>query len=198
MDFRICKVAALDTPGVSRAAAVCVDGMYDTLLHISKDQVVLKELMKASMDYDMNYVCLHDEKVVGFMGISDCSRRAANKMRQETFEQLFEESKAISVYKAVMPTFVAPRIADENEVEIEFLSVAANFRGQGAGTYMINFLRKNFRYHTCVLDVSSKNPKAIKFLKKMGFEQEKAKTDWRMLLRGAGKTITMKLDMRGS
>jgi len=193
MEYTICKLLELTEEQVDQATGICVDGLYNIFSVISKDKNVLKELFKDSFDYDMNYAYLHNGDVVGFLGIGDASKRAAGKMKQETFERLFGKRRAGMMYKAMSSAFTNPKIKSAEEVEIEFLATASYFRGNGVGTRLIHYVCNNLAYESCVLDVYSSNPKAKRLYERLGFKQVKIKSDWMLRLRGIGKTITMRL-----
>ena len=196
MEYTICKLSELTEEQVDQATGICVDGLYNIFSIISKDKNVLKELFKDSFDYDMNYACLHNEDAVGFLGIGDASKRAIGKMKQETFERLFDKRRAGMMHKALSSAFIKPKVKSDKEVEIEFLAVASHFRGNGVGTRLIHYVCNNLPYESCVLDVYSKNPDAKRLYERLGFKQVKIKSDWMLRLRGIGKTITMRLAVK--
>ena len=196
MEYKLHKLSELNEGQINHATAICVEGLYNIFSIISKDNAVLEELFKDSFDYGMNYACLHNEEVVGFIGLGDASRRATGKMKQETFERLFDKHKSKMMYRAMSSAFTKPKNYSNNEVEVEFFVTASHFRGKGVGTWIIHYLCANFPYEFCVLDVYSKNLEAKRFYERLGFEQVKIKSDWMLRLRGIGKTITMQLDMK--
>jgi ribosomal protein S18 acetylase RimI-like enzyme len=194
--YKICKLSELSEELIDQSAAICVEGLYNIFSIISKDKNVLKELFKESFDNGMNYACLHENEVVGFLGLGDSSKRAAGNMKRETFEKLFGKRKSNMMYKGVSSGFVKPKLKSEKEVEIEFLITAEHFRGKGVGTLLIRYICDNFHYESCVLDVYSKNPNAKRLYERLGFKQVKITTNWMLWLRGIGRTITMKLNLR--
>jgi len=196
MEYKVCKLSELSEKQIDCAASICTEGLYNILSVISKDKVVLKELFKESFDNEMNYACLYNDEVIGFMGLSDSSARAAGKMKQESFERLFGARKAKMMYKAISSAFTKLKTYSGNAVEIEFLAAASHFRGKGVGTQLIHYLCSNLPYESCVLDVYSKNPDAKRFYERLGFKVIKVKSDWTLRLRGIGKTITMQLDVK--
>ena len=196
MDYSICKLSELNVKQVDQAAAICVEGLYNIFSIISKDKNLLKELFKDSFDYDMNYACLHNGNAVGFLGIGDTSKRAAGNMKKITFERLFDKRKPNMMYKAISASFTKPKVKSNKEVEIEFLSTHPDLRGKGIGTQLIRYVCDNLSYEFCVLDVYSKNPNAKRLYERLGFKQVKVKSDWMLRVRGIGKTITMRLDVR--
>jgi ribosomal protein S18 acetylase RimI-like enzyme len=197
MEYGILKLSEVDGDAVDQATAIFVDGLYNVLSALSKDKEVLKELFKESFQYDLVYACLHNGEAVGFVGIGNSSKRPASNMKIETFERLLGKN-ARMIYKFAAPPFSKPRMDNENTVEIEFLATARHFRGKGVATQLIKYVCDNLDYEHCVLDVYSKNPTAIRLYEHLGFRQVGIKSEWMLRLRGIGKTITMKLDIKES
>jgi len=194
MDYKICKLIDLDDNQLNEATSICVDGLYNVFSLISKDKSLLIELFKDSFHYDMCYACLYESDVVGFMGLSNSVKRAAGAMKRETFERIFGERYAKFAYPGISAGFIKPKVKSSREVEIDFLATDLQHRSKGIGKLLVNYIIENMDYDSCVLDVYSKNIKAIKFYERLGFKQIKVRSEWVLRLHGIGKTITMKLD----
>jgi ribosomal protein S18 acetylase RimI-like enzyme len=195
MNFTIKKISELNNEQIDQAIAILVEGLYNIFSIISKDKNILKELFKNSLVDDMNYACLHNDEVAGFMGLSDSQKRASGNMTVEIFEKAFQKRNNL-MYKTMTSAFIKPKVKSDTEVEIEFLATAPHFRGKGVATQLIQYISNNLSYTSCVLDVYSKNPNAIRLYEKLGFKQVNIKSDWMLRLRGIGKTITMRLNFK--
>ena len=196
MDYKISKLSELNEIQVRQATAICVEGLYDIFSMISKDKNLLTELFMESFDYDMCYACLHDGEAVGFIGLGNSSKRAAGNMKLETFEKLFDKRKAKYMFPGIYAGMGKPKVKSDKELEVDFLATSPALRSKGIGKLLMVFVCENLGYETCVLDVYSKNIKAIKFYERLGFKQYSVKSEWMIrLFRGIGKTITMKLNI---
>jgi len=196
MDIKICKLSELSEELVDQSVAILVDGLYDGgFSAISKDKNILKELFKDSLVYDMNYACLCDGEVAGYLGVGNSSTRPAGNMKRETFERLFGKLRGGMMYKPVSKGFCEPFVESDEEIEIGFLVTNPRFRGRGIATQLIRYVCENFDYKYCVLDVLSKNTNAKRLYEKLGFKQVKVKSDWLLRLHGIGNAITMRLEL---
>ena len=193
MNYIISKLSELDSVQTDQAATILVEGLYNVFSIISKDKNKLKELFKGSLDDDMNYACVYNGQVVGFIGLGNSLKRAAGKMTTEIFERVFLKRNNL-MYKTISSAFTKLKVKSDKEVEIEFLATASHFRGKGVATQLIRHICNSLHYETCVLDVFSKNPNAIRLYEQLGFKQVRVKCDWLLILRGIGKTITMRLN----
>ena len=199
MDYKISKLSELNEIQVRQATAICVEGLYNIFSMISKDKNLLTEFFMDSFDYDMCYACLHEGEAVGFIGLGNSSKRAAANMRLETFEKLFDKRKAKYMFPDIYAGMGKPKVKSDKEVEIDYLATSPSLRSKGIGKLLINYVFENLDYESCVLDVYSNNKKAIKFYERLGFKQERAKSEWVLrLFRGVGKTITMKLNINSA
>ena len=118
-------------------------------------------------------------------------------MKLKTFERLFGKRMAKNMFPGVSNGMAVPKVKSENEVEIDYFATSAHLRGKGIGKQLILYVFDNLHYESCTLEVYSKNPKAIKFYERLGFKQVSVKSEWMIrLLRGIGKTITMKLNIK--
>ena len=194
MEYEIRKLSELEEEQVYQATSICIDGLYNVFSMLSKDKVILREIFKDSFQYDMNYACLYEGEIAGFIGIGNSSIRPASDMKLETFEKYLGKNAGM-IHKFTEPAFSKIRVDSDNVVEIEFLVTSPHFRGKGIATKLIEFVCDMPEYDYCVLDVYSKNPNAIRLYEKLGFRQVKVKSEWILRLRGVGKTITMKLDI---
>ena len=197
MEHKIFKLSELNEVQVRQATAICVEGLYNIFSIISKDKNLLTELFMDSFDYDMCYAYLCDGEAVGFIGLGNSSKRAAANMKLETFERLLGKRMAKNIFAGVSNGMAVPKVKSENEIEIDYLATAPHFRGKGIGKQLILYVFDNLHYESCTLEVYSKNLKAIKFYERLGFKQDSVKSEWILrLLRGTGKTITMKLNIK--
>jgi ribosomal protein S18 acetylase RimI-like enzyme len=191
MEYKILKLSELNEEAVHKAVEICVDGFYDIFSVFSKDKNILVELFKDSFDYDMTYVCLCNNEAVGFLGIANSVKRAANKMRETTFEKLFGK-KGKMMFKFSTPGLLKPRLKFDNVIEIDYLATASHFKGKGVATHLLEFVFNNFNYEYCELVVFSKNPNAIRLYEKVGFKQINVVIDLIPMFMGLGKKIIMK------
>ena len=197
MEYKILKLSELNEVQVRQATAICVEGLYNIFSMISKDKELLTELFMDSFDYDMCYSYLYDEEAVGFIGLGNSLKRAVANMKLETFERLFDKRKAKYMFPSISEGMAVPRVKSEREVEIDYFATIPHLRGKGIGKQLILYIFDNLHYESCTLDVYSKNLKAIKLYERLGFKQISAKSEWWLrLLRGTGKTITMKLNIK--
>jgi len=196
MEYKINKLSELNEKQVEQATDICVEGLYNVFSIISKDKNLLRDLFMDSFEYDMCYACLLGGEAVGFIGLGNSSKRAAGNMKYETFVRLLGKQRADMMYKGVSSGMAVPKVKFEDEVEIDYFATTPHLRGKGIGKQMILYICDNLPYNSCVLDVYSKNPKAMKFYERLGFKQVSIKSEWVLRLRGIGKTITMRLNTK--
>jgi len=81
------------------------------------------------------------------------------------------------------------RLSELSEEQVD-QATASHFRGKGVGAWIIHYLRANFPYEFCVLDVCSKSLDAKRFYEWLGFEQVKIKSDLMLRLRRIGRQLS--------
>jgi ribosomal protein S18 acetylase RimI-like enzyme len=196
MDYQMVKLTELSDELVDQAVSIMVDGLFDILSSLSKDKNVLRELFKESLYDDLNFACTHNGDVVGFLGLATCERRAAGNMKLETFERLLDPRAAKIIYRFAAPGFSKPNAQSDKEIEIDFLVAAPSYRGKGVGTHMIEFACSNPQYESCILNYFTSNKKAAGFYESLGFKKIKSKSILALRLRGLGKVMTVRLDIK--
>ncbi|MCL2520219.1 MAG: hypothetical protein FWE37_04350 [Spirochaetaceae bacterium] len=196
MKYKIYKLSELNNYLINKAISVLIDDLYDVFATISKDKATLEELFKDFLIYDMNYVCLIEGEVAGFIGIGDMTKRPTGKIKLETFEAIFHKRKAKILYKYIEQNFFKSHITSHRALEISFLATNMLFNNREVTTQLINFICTNFSYDYCLLDVLSKNKTDRKLYETLGFKPIKVSSNWILRLHGLGRTITMYLDIK--
>jgi len=174
----------------AQAFDMFAEGFYFIFSPISKDKAKLRELFLASFDRSMAYVCLIEDKPVGFLAVGTNKRQPVN-MGKEACLRVLGRVKGTMVYRFAAPILAKPHTDDPEEGYLDYLTTDPAYRGRGIGTAMFRHVCENLPYRRYTFEVLSKNETAIRLYAKLGIRQVKVKSDPVASLVGHGKPIIM-------
>jgi len=187
------KLSGLNEKQVDKAVSICIDGLYNLFSAVSKDKEKLHRLLKNSFDYDMTYAYLQDGEAVGFLGLGNHLKRPI-KLSKEIFMDIKGGFAGEVAYKAMSKAMEKLNINSPHEVLIEYIATNPEHRCKGIGSKFIEFICHDLSYKAIELEVFSKNPRAIKFYERKGFQIVSKKADFMMMIQGNGRRILMRLE----
>jgi len=189
----IIKLSELNEEQQNQFMSVFVEGFHNVFSSISKDKEKLHKLFKFSFDYERAYAFLQDGEAVGILGLSDYQARPI-RLNKEIFMEIIGGVAGKIAYKQVCKALEKPHSIQQYEIYIDYIATNPKCRSKGIGTQLIEFVRDTLGYRHLELEVFSKNTRAIKLYKRLGFRVIAEKKDFMMMLNGFGKRITMRLD----
>lgn len=193
-EYEIKKLSELNPPQVEQAVAIFIDGFYFIYAKaVSKDKILLKELFMDAFDFDMIFVCLYEEQVVGFLGLGNSHKRCT-ALSKETCKRLFGNFKGAMIYMQMGGMLHEITVHGIKEGYIDFITTADNYRGKGIATRLIKYVCDTLPYESYTLDVLSKNTTAKKLYEHLGFVETHIKKNPLVMLGGFGNQIVMKLE----
>ena len=190
MNHTIKPLSALTDAQTAQAFDMFAEGFYFIFSPISKDKAKLRELFLASFDRDMAWVCLIDDKPVGFIACGTSQRQPVN-MGKEACLRVLGRVKGTLVYRFAAPILAKPHTQDPGEGYLDYLTTDPACRGRGIGTAMFRHVCETLPYERYTFEVLSKNETAIRLYTKLGMKQVKVKNDPVASLVGHGKPIIM-------
>ena len=194
-EYEIKKLSELNQSQVEQAVAVFIDGFYYIYEKtVSKDKALLQQLFIDAFDYDMVFVCLYENRAVGFLGLGNSHKRCV-ALSKETCKRLFGKFKGAVIYMQMGGILHEITVHEKNEGYIDFITTDDNYRGKGIATRLIKYACDTLSYESYTLDVLSKNTTAKKLYEHLGFVQTHIKKNPLIMLGGFGNQIVMKLEV---
>ena len=187
------KLSELSEEHVNQALNVFVEGFYNVFSSITKDKDKLHKIFKHSFDFDMVYVYLLDDEVVGFLGVADCRKRPL-KINKEVFLETIGGFAGKMTYLGVSTAMEKLNVVSPQDIYVDFITTSPEHRSKGIGKQFIEFIRDTLGYKHIELELFSKNLKAKRFYEREGFKVIKVKFDFMMMIQGFGRRIVMRLD----
>lgn len=194
IEYKIKKLSELNHPQIEQAVALFVDGFYYIYAKaVSKDKTLLKELFIDAFDYDMVFVCLHEQRVVGFLGLGNSIKRCV-ALSKETCKRLLGNFKGAMIYMQMGGMLHEITVHGTDEGYIDYITTDSDYRGKGIATKLIKYVCDTLPYKSYTLDVLSKNTTAKRLYEHLGFVQTHIKKNPLVMLSGLGYQIVMKLE----
>lgn len=194
-EYEIKKLSELNRSQVMQAVALFVDGFYYIYeMAVSKDKALLLQLFIDAFDYDMVFVCLHEERIVGFLGLGNSIKRCV-ALSKETCKRLLGKFKGTMVYLQMGGMLHEITVHGTDEGYIDYVTTDSDYRGKGIATKLIKHVCDTLLYKNYTLDVLSKNNTAKRLYEHLGFAQTQIKKNPLVMLSGLGYQIVMKLEV---
>ena len=190
MDYAIWPLSALSEEQAIQAFDMFAEGFYFIFSPISKNKQKLRELFMQSFDRDMAWVCLCDERPVGFIACGDSRRQPVN-MEKEACLHVLGKLKGFLVWRLAGSMLGKPKVTDAREGWLDYLTTDPAFRGRGVASRMIRHACETLPFERFSFEVLSKNENAIRLYEKLGMQRVKVKNDPAASLVGHGKPIVM-------
>lgn len=194
-EYKIKKLSELSCSQTEHAVALFVDGFYYIFKKaVSKDKALLQQLFIDAFDCDMVFVCLHEERIVGFLGLGNSKKRCVT-LSKVTCKHLLGKMKGSLIYLQMGGMLHEITVHEMNEGYIDYLTTDSDYRGKGIATMLIKYVCDTLPYTSYSLDVLSKNDTAKRLYEHLGFIQTKTKKSPLVMLSGMGYPIVMKLEV---
>lgn len=194
-EYEIKKLSELNSSQVEQAIALFVDGFYYIYKKaISKDKALLQQLFIDAFDCDMVFVCLHEKRIVGFLGLGNRIKRCV-ALNKETFKRLLGKFRGTMIYLQMGGMLHEITVHGTDEGYIDYITTDSDYRGKGIATKLIKYVCDTLPYKSYTLDVLSKNNAAKRLYEHLGFDQIQIKKNPLVMLSGFGYQIVMKLDV---
>ena len=166
-----------------------MDG-FGQFMTFSKDEELKKKLFIQIFDPKLFLCYLEDNKVLGLMGLGTNKVRPIN-FKKEVCQELFGKCKGAIISKQMNATFQKIVIKGDKELYLDTLVTHPSYRSKGIGSILVNKACSLKEYNSIIVEVFSKNTKAISFYEKNGFVITKEHKFSMMRLLGSGYPITM-------
>ena len=171
------------------AVELFMDG-FGQFMTFSKDEELKKELFIQIFDAKLFLCYLEDNKVLGLMGLGTNKVRPIN-FKKEICQELFGKCKGAIISKQMNATFQKIVVKGDKELYLDTLVTHPSYRSKGVGSILVNKACSLKEYDSIIVEVFSKNTKAISFYEKNGFAITKEHKFSMMRLLGSGYPITM-------
>lgn len=171
------------------AVELFMDG-FGQFMTFSKDEELKKELFIQIFDPKLFLCYLEDNKVLGLMGLGTNKVRPIS-FKKEVCQELFGKCKGAIISKQMNATFQKIVVKGDKELYLDTLVTHPSYRSKGIGSILVNKACSLKEYNSIIVEVFSKNTKAISFYEKNGFVITKEHKFSMMRLLGSGYPITM-------
>ena len=171
------------------AVELFMDG-FGQFMTFSKDEELKKKLFIQIFDPKLFLCYLEDNKVLGLMGLGTNKVRPIN-FKKEVCQELFGKCKGAIISKQMNATFQKIVVKGDKELYLDTLVTHPSYRSKGIGSILVNKACSLKEYNSIIVEVFSKNTKAISFYEKNGFVITKEHKFSMMRLLGSGYPITM-------
>lgn len=150
---------------------IFVDGFYQWLKFFSKDKEKLSQAFSHMFLLENFYVAIIDNKVVGIAACSDGINASIKLNKKELSHHLgiIKGSIAGIVLKKELENHPYPFNIESDCGSIEFVATDENYRTKGIASSIINYILKDTKYKSFVLEVANTNTAAVKCYEKLGF-----------------------------
>lgn len=189
--MEIIKLADLDHDMQSAAIDVFIDSFYKTYKRVSKDKNKLRAFLLTVFDFQMVYIAIIDKKPVGFLAMSNGKERSMKFHKADCVKTLGRVLGTIA-YHQMKYVLGNPNLEHETDIGIDHLATAANCRGKGVASGLIEYACANLCYDQCFLDVASNNTVAMRLYTHLGFREYARESGVVNRMLGFGYIIRMK------
>ena len=154
----------------TEVAMVFVDGYYNDLASLTKDQEKLIRIFKEAFVPQTFYIALMDGKVAGILACADNKSRALRLSKEQIVKHLGIIRGNI-VYMFLQREFHTPLAYDDSIAYIESVATHIDARGKGVATRLLEYIIKNLPYEEFRLTVKDTNKSALNIYKRLGFKK---------------------------
>ncbi|KXT84467.1 hypothetical protein STRDD11_00967 [Streptococcus sp. DD11] len=165
---KIRKAAESDRKTIASTIVTAYDNDFSAFVKQFGREFVL-DFMEQVLQIKYFYVAEQAGQIIGILAISDANGRATKLDRQ----QLAERFGRIKVFFLSLgfSDFEKPGKIPATTGYIEYVAVAAAYRGQGLGRQMLKESMKLAGFKDYILDVKDSNEAAIRCYQKLGFRE---------------------------
>jgi ribosomal protein S18 acetylase RimI-like enzyme len=151
-----------------QAAVICYEGFQTQMESLGVSQSKGIALLERSLDPELALIALHQDRLVGFVGLQYENRPFFRFQRSHFMQELgWWRGLLIFLLFNLSATVIQP-----TEMFINVIVVDASMRGQGIGTSLIEAtfeIAQQNQFQAVVLDVVDTNPNAQRLYERMGF-----------------------------
>ena len=192
MKYKIEKLSNLGKEESKEVSKIFIQGFGHMFKGFSKDEKSMAECFEKSFVKSLFYVALENNKVLGFIAISNNKTRAI-KLNREAFYNKFGKLKTFIFCSQIGLIIEKPEVKEESECYIDFLAVNEDYRNKGVATELLNYVHKSENYKDYYIEVLSKNIGAKRLYEKVGYEVIKVSNNIFMKIQKLGSIERMKL-----
>ena len=189
MKENILEFGELSLSQKEEAVDLFLDG-FGKFMTFSKDEKVKKQLFMEIFDPKLFLCYLEGDKVLGLMGLGTNKVRPIN-FKKDVCKKYFGKIKGTIISRQMNASFQKAVVKGEKELYLDTLVTHPSCRNKGIGTVLVNKACSLKDYDSIIVEVFSKNKKAIKFYEKNEFVISKEHKFSFMRLLGYGYPIKM-------
>lgn len=195
MNYKVKKLSDLNDEHIHQVSKIFIDSFYYMFEKFCKEIDSIRVCFEKAFIPSMFYVALDNNKVVGFIGISNNKKRVVD-FEKSMFIEKFGDIKGKYFYWQLKKLIGVPIVKNENECYIDFVAVDKEYRNRGVGTTLFKYIHYNKRYKSYSLDVLSKNEGAKKLYESLGYKTTHIKKSFVTNISGLGHFIIMQKNLR--
>ena len=189
MKENILEFGELSLSQKEEAVELFLDG-FGKFMTFSKDEKVKKQLFMEIFDPKLFLCYLEGDKVLGLMGLGTNKARPIN-FKKDVCIKYFGKVKGTIISRQMNASFQKAVVKGEKELYLDTLVTHPSYRNKGIGTILVNKACSLKDYDSIIVEVFSKNKKAIKFYENNEFVISKKHKFSLMRLLGSGYPIKM-------
>ena len=189
MKENILEFGELSLSQKEEAVELFLDG-FGKFMTFSKDEKVKKQLFMEIFDPKLFLCYLEGDKVLGLMGLGTNKVRPIN-FKKDVCIKYFRKFKGTIISRQMNASFQKAVVKGEKELYLDTLVTHPSYRSKGIGTILVNKACSLKDYDSIIVEVFSKNKKAIKFYENNEFIISKKHKFSLMRLLGSGYPIKM-------
>lgn len=154
-----------------RMSYIFVDGFYQWLKFFSEDKQKLVGAMEHMFNLDVFYVALIDGDIAGITACTDENVHCVHLEKDEFKKHLglLRGNMAYSILRKEFELKQYPVKMAPDTGTIEFVATAAEYRGKGVASTIIQHIIGSADYREYILEVADTNTNAVKLYEKLGF-----------------------------
>jgi len=173
MNIEIVRADTLGEPARGRMSDIFVGGFMQWLHYFSDDPARLSRAFAHMFLLDSFYLALIDGQIAGIAactdGISPSVRLNAKDLRRHL--GLLKGTIANMVLKSQLENHPYPFTVESGWGSVEFVATAAEHRGKGVASAIIEHIVKASPFSAYILEVADTNLPAVKLYEKFGFRE---------------------------
>jgi ribosomal protein S18 acetylase RimI-like enzyme len=153
---------------------VFVEGFYEWIRHFCKDKDKLKQVFAHVFTMEYFYVAVVQGEVAAMAACT--GGFSPIKLVRAEFTRVLGFIRGNIAYFMLQRHMVRnsyPFSISKNTGSVEFVATAPNFRKQGVGYNLLNFIMANNPYDAYILEVADTNTNAVRLYEKLGFSEIK-------------------------
>lgn len=188
MNGNIVNLDTLSEEKKTEAVKVFTESFKNTLKFATQEEAL--KLFLLSFDFNMMYVYLNDDEVLGVLGVSTLKKRVYD-FKEDVCKQIFKRKGKLIYRQLRMSTDTIP-ITNDEQIYVELVATNEKHRNKGIAGKLLDYVCEMEGYEECHLEVLSKNKNAHELYKKLGFKEYKKSFNFFTFIQRLGSPIFMK------